>query len=162
MKEIILRIEDSAFEKFMGLVELCPMVEVINVGHPEETREFIDECFKLAIQFMQLTHAFRKPGDHSYIMKAVNEGVVKDIDPFVSPVEYLDYLEMLGVEDLPGKSTIYDNLQKIEGEYPNWTFVGENKKPNPREILRRKNIVVQFQSAFFKAKREQSEYGSER
>ncbi len=146
----------------MGFIQLCPQVEVINVGDISETRAFIDECVKLAIQLLQINQVFRKPGDYSYIMKAVNEGVVKDIEPFASPVEYLNYLSMLGVEDLPGKSTIYDNIQRIEGEYPNWTYIGEKKNPSNQEKLRRKNIVVQFISAFFKAKRELSESVSER
>ena len=162
MKEVVLRIEDSAFEKFVEFVQLCPMVEVINVGDADETRGFIDECVKLTFELLQINHALRKPGDYTYIMKAVNEGVVKDMDPFASPVEYLDYLTNLGLEGLPGKSTIYDGLQKIEGKYPNWTYIGEKRTVGNQEILRRKNIVVQFLSAFFKAKRELSESGSER
>ena len=31
MKQVVLRIDDAAFEKFMGMVSLCPMVEVLNV-----------------------------------------------------------------------------------------------------------------------------------
>ena len=31
MKQVVLRIDDAAFEKFMGMVSLCPMVEVVNV-----------------------------------------------------------------------------------------------------------------------------------
>lgn len=30
MKEVVLRIEDSAFEKFMGMVSLCPQLEVLS------------------------------------------------------------------------------------------------------------------------------------
>ena len=31
MKEVVLRIDDAAFEKFMGMVSLCPMVEVVEI-----------------------------------------------------------------------------------------------------------------------------------
>ena len=31
MKEIVLRIDDAAFEKFMGMVSLCPQVEIVTV-----------------------------------------------------------------------------------------------------------------------------------
>lgn len=162
MKEVLLRIDDSALDQFLGFIQLCPKVEVMNVADGNETQELIDQCFKLAIELLQINNVFRKPGDYSYIMKAVNEGELCNVDPFFSPAEYIDYMSLLGIDNLPGKSTIYDNLQKIEGAYPNWTYKGEKKEPANREILRRKNIVVQFKSAFFKAKRELSEPASER
>ena len=162
MKDVVLRIDDSALKTVLDFIKLCPMVEVVNVDSAEETHEFIDQCVKLAFQYLQKNRVFRKPGDYTYIMKAVNDGAVKDMDYFISPIDYLDYLSTLGLEDLPGKSTIYDNLQRIEGEYPDWTYVGENRQPTNQEILRRKNIVVRFLSAFFRAKRELSESGSER
>jgi hypothetical protein len=28
MKQVVLRIDDAAFEKFMGMVSLCPQVEI--------------------------------------------------------------------------------------------------------------------------------------
>ena len=37
MKQVVLRIDDAAFEKFMGMVSLCPMVEVLNVCDMNES-----------------------------------------------------------------------------------------------------------------------------
>jgi hypothetical protein len=83
-------------------------------------------------------------------MIAANEGQAKGMSFFHSPKEYLDYLKELELDGLPGRSTIYDTISKVDGKYPNWTFSDD---PKPKEALRRKNIVRLFLSAFFKARR---------
>lgn len=44
MKEVIIHVEDCAYEKLMGMLSLCPQVEVVSEGMAIETREAIDLC----------------------------------------------------------------------------------------------------------------------
>ena len=70
MKEIIIHVEDSAYEKFMGMLSLCPQVEVVSEGVAIETREAIDLCVARAIREMRADGAFRFPSDYTYLMIA--------------------------------------------------------------------------------------------
>lgn len=150
MKEVVLRIEESAFDKYMEFFPLCTGMEVVKAYDCMETKETIDQCFLMAILTMRENNAFRTPGDYGYIMQAINDEVIKELHGFGSPYKYIMYMVQLGLEGLPGKTTIYDTLCKIDGVYPNWTFFDA---PTPFEALRRKNIVKQFLSAFSKARR---------
>ena len=55
MKQVVLRIDDAAFEKFMGMVSLCPQVEVLNVCQDKDTKLTIDIYVAAAIREMQDT-----------------------------------------------------------------------------------------------------------
>jgi hypothetical protein len=154
MKEVIIHVEDCAYEKLMGMLSLCPQVEVVSEGVAIETREAIDLCVARAIREMRADGAFRLPGDYTYLMIAANEGLAKGMAFFHTPKEYLDYLKELELDGLPGRSTVYDILSKVDGKYPDWIFIDD---PKPKEALRRKNIVRMFLSAFFKAKRAMSD-----
>ena len=103
---------------------------------------------------MRADGVFRLPGDYAYLMMAANEGLAKGMAFFHTPKEYLDYLKELELDGLPGRSTVYDILSKVDGKYPDWIFTDD---PKPKEALRRKNIVRMFLSAFFKAKRAMSD-----
>ena len=103
MKEIIIHVEDSAYEKFMGMLSLCPQVEVVSEGVAIETREAIDLCVARAIREMRADGAFRFPSDYTYLMIAANEGQAKGMSFFHSPKEYLDYLKELELDGLPGR-----------------------------------------------------------
>ena len=39
MKQVILKIDDSAYEQFMGMVSLCPQVEVVRVDEAAVVQE---------------------------------------------------------------------------------------------------------------------------
>ena len=95
---------------------------------------------------------FITPADYAYIMKAANDEVFAQSLFFLTPSEFIGYLELLGLNDLVSRSTLYKYVGNISGKYPNWVFA-DSDKINQYEILRRKNIVVQFLSAFLKEKR---------
>lgn len=156
MKEILLRIEDSAYEQFMGLVQLCPMVELIGTGDCIETQDVIDKSFACAIIELRDRKVFKTSADYTYIMKAANDGAIHHTLFYYSPSEFISYLEALGLMNLTGRSTLYNNKDCISGKYPNWTF-SDSDRISQYEILRRKNIVVQFLSAFLKEKRRLSD-----
>ena len=77
MKQVVLRIDDAAFEKFMGMVDLCPMVEVLNVCGTGDKKLTIDAYVSSAIREMRQALAFKNPCDYAYLMVAMNESVVK-------------------------------------------------------------------------------------
>jgi hypothetical protein len=153
-REVLLRIEESAYEQLMGFIRLCPQVEVVSEDKGIETRESADLCVACAIREMRQNGAFRYPSDYTYIMLASNEGLVKGLKYFYSPREFIDYLKELELDGLPGRSTLYDTIAKTSGSYPDWTF-SDNAKDSV--VLRRKNIARQFLSAFGRARRRLSD-----
>ena len=154
MKEIVLRIDDAAFEKFMGMVSLCPMVEVVNVCQSGDKKMTTDTYVASAIREMRQTLAFRYPCDYAYLMVAMNESVVKGLPFFYTPKDFIEYMRMSNFDGLPGRTTIYDTIAKVRGKYPDWTFTDA---PKASEALRRKNLIKQFLSAFMRAQSRKSD-----
>ena len=153
MKDIVLKIEDNAFDDFLGMLRHCPCIEVVSTSQDIDSKEIIDRCFHEALLEMRRDRVLRTRGDYTYIMLAVNDRVVDGLY-FYSPLDYLEYMSQLGIDNLPGKSIIYDTAKKVGKHYPNWSF---SDKPDMNERLRRNNIVVRFVSAFNRAKRRISE-----
>ena len=152
MKEVVLRIEDSALEKFLGFVQLCPQVEMVSSSDCIETKDVIDKSFAYAICDLRDRKVFKTPADYTYIMKAANDGAFYHALYFLTPTDFISYLELLGLKNLTGRSTLYHMKDTIKGKYPDWTFY-DSDVVSQYEVLRRKNIVVQFLSAFSKEKR---------
>ena len=150
MRQIILEVEDSVFEKFMGTVELCHGVDVVSTLDSVETKNDRDSCMVYAIQTLRENNVFRHYYDYTWIMMALNDGVLDDYDTFKSPQAFLDYLYEIGIEKLPSRITLSLAYSKTFNRFPDWTFTDMDK---PSEILRRKNVVRQFLSAFGTAKR---------
>ena len=148
MKQVVLRIDDAAFEKFMGMVSLCPQVEVLSVCVSGDKKLTTDAYVVSAIREMRQTLAFRYPCDYAYLMVAMNESVVKGLPFFYTPKDFIDYMREADFDNLPGRTTIYDTIAKVQGKYPDWTFADA---PKASEALRRKNIVKRFLSAFLRA-----------
>lgn len=148
MKQVILKIDDSAYEQFMGMVSLCPQVEVVSVCQSGNQQLTIDIYVASAIREMRQMQAFRLPSDYVYLMVAMNEGVVKGLPFFYTPKDFLDYMRELKFDGLLGRSTVYDTIAKVQGKYPDWTF---SDAPKASEALRRKNLVRLFLSAFVRA-----------
>lgn len=63
------------------------------------------------------------------------------LELFSSTQSFLDYLKMIGVEELPQRTSVSRKLSVVKGEYPSWTFTDTAK---PREVQRRKLIVGRF------------------
>ena len=148
MKQVVLRIDDAAFEKFMGMVSLCPQVEVVNVCDTGDKKLTMDGYVTSAIREMRQTLAFRHPCDYAYLMVAMNQSVVKGLPFFYTPKDFIEYMREADFDNLPGRTTIYDTIAKVEGKYPDWTFTDA---PKASEALRRKNLVKRFLSAFMRA-----------
>ena len=157
-KEVVLLIEDSVYEKFMGMVSLCPQVEVVSETMGGVADIDADYCMACAIRELNQCGVLHRFYDYAYIMAALNEEVVKGVPFFYTPMDFLSYLKSLGFENIPGKTSIYDTINKIKGSFPNWTFTDH---PKDIEVRRRINVVKRFLNAFGKAKRGMSERMSE-
>jgi hypothetical protein len=154
MKQVILKIDDSVYEKFMGMVSLCPQVEVVSVCQTGEQKLTLDGYVASAIREMRQTMAFRHPCDYAYLMVAFNESVVKGLPFFYTPKDFLDYMREAELDNLPGRTTIYDTIAKVRGKYPDWRFTDA---PKASEALRRKNLIKLFLSAFMRAQNRKSD-----
>ncbi len=159
MKEITIQVEDSAYACVLGMLRLCEKVEVVSDGESVGAEDSMDLCVAKAIGELRQRRVFRYPCDYTYIMMALNEEVVKGLPFFYSPMDFLAYLHAMDFDRLPGKTTIYDTINKTRGRYPNWVF---DDNPKDMERLRRINVVKQFLSAFGRAKRGMSEGLSEK
>ena len=157
MKEIVLQIDDAAYEQFMGMVSLCPQIEVVSEGI--EVRAPVDLCVAGAIRELQESGKIKHPSDYAYIMLASNESTLKGLPSFCSPQEFIDYLKELELDRLPGRNTLYDAMNKTLGRYPDWEF---SDAPKPAESLRRKNVARLFLSGFSKLKRSVSDCFSDK
>ena len=151
MKQVLLSIEDDAFEKLMGMLSLCPSVKVESVEDCIVTEDNKDLCAKIAFETLIINKVIRRPRDYAWIMMAMEQKVIGDYDNFRSPQSFIDFLQQLGIEKLPGRTTLFDAYSITLGSYPEWTFTDN---PSADESLRRKNVVKQFLSAYGRAKRE--------
>ena len=149
MTEITFRVPARLVHLMEELCKQFPDMEMVSKICPDSSREAIDGWATAAFGELQQNGTLR-PGYYAYIMLAANEGAIAGMPFFYSAREYIDYLKLLGVDRLPGRSTLYDALGKVGGRYPDWTF---SDRPNPTEQLRRTNIVRLFQSAFGRARR---------
>ncbi len=145
---------DADYKNFMGMLSLCPKVEVISTSSVKMTDEMAEHCLNCAISELRHENVFRYPSDYTYIMMALNEKPVKGVPFFYSPNEFLEYLKALGFNALPGRSTLYDCKQKMVGRFPEWVF---NDNPRPVETGRRINVAKRFLNAFRRAMNEFSD-----
>ena len=149
MKQVVLRIEDSAFERFMGIVSLCPQVEVASLdGIPDYGLDELTKRVALAIKNLQRNKVIRHLYDYTWIMVGIGDGVVEGMGPFGSPQKFMDYLKTIGVERVPSRTTLSTWYGRVIGKYPDWEFIDTQ---DPQEIQRRKNVFRQFISALNKA-----------
>ena len=141
MKQIVLEIEDSAFEKFMGMIELCPQVSVV------EERDMaiggyvkMDERLKQAIHLMEQEHLINKMYDYAWIKVAMES--IDGMPFFRSAQSFVDYLiEVIQPEKLPSESSISKMMNTPRGKLFEWTF---SDNPDKGEAQRRNNIVRRF------------------
>ena len=113
--------------------------------------EHIDvfERARLALRIVMDEGLIRFKGDYAYINKLIDENKVKGMHMFESSKTFRLFLEQMGVEKLPGCTTIEDAYKTIEGNFPNWTFMDTN---DPGKMIRRINVARRFLSAFTKGK----------
>ncbi len=149
MKEITFRVPDDMAQLLEEWAKRIPEMEIVR--REECLDAALDDMnlrVALAIKDLANKGAIRYYYDYTWIMVAIGDGVVKGMNAFRSPQSYIGYLKGIGVEKVPSRSTISNFNNKVYGNYPNWAFTDTE---DTSEILRRKNVVRQFLSAFNKA-----------
>lgn len=150
MVELTIRVPESVAPEIKMLAEkLASMVE----GNDDELLETedIDVFFSKAIDELRQHRVIVRPRDFGWIMAALDQGLIKEIEPFVSPTRFRMYMKILGIQPLPSKNTIASAYNCVVGDFPDWAFMDG---PDVTEALRRKNVVFRFRSAFTRAKRD--------
>ena len=124
-------------------------VEVVSMGDVEmATEEQVAACVAQAIAELRADKIAFRSYDFTWILVAMNEYQVEDIEGFRSPQAFVDYLRLAGVEKLPDRTTL--RINNVDGVFPNWQF---DDTEEPQEVLRRINIVKRFLSAYRRAKK---------
>ena len=150
MRQIILEVEDSAYEPVVGILKLCNGVTIVSDTRGDVTKAILDQCVAVAINELRNRNVLRRAYDYTYIMLVINQENLDRHLFFASPQDYIDYLCMLDVDRIPGKTSIYDMMSCTRGEYPNWQF---SDRSDNVETLRRNNVAQQFLSAYYRARR---------
>jgi hypothetical protein len=149
MKEITLRVPEELVSE---LEALAKKLAILVAGTDEDlSADDYDTSFREAILELIKDSVIRKPRDYAWIMAAVNDGVVNDAEPFVSPQDFIDYLNGLGIDNLPCRSTLSSAYASIDGRFPSWSFGA--LLVTVAEMNHRKDVVIRFRSAFARAKR---------
>ena len=147
MKEMTLRVPDEMVALIENLAEHMPEVEIV-----KREEQSLDNCglndidhrVALAMSVMQQNGALRNPYDYTWIMVGISDGMIDGLGAFRSPQSFMNYLHGLGIEKVPSRSTLSAWYNRVIGKYPDWEFTDTT---DPAEILRRKNVFRQFQSA---------------
>ena len=141
MKQVVLRIDDAAFEKFMGMVSLCPMVEVVDVDESAvPTQGQLAVRIREAIMQLRAERLLRRKFDYAWLKVAMDS--TDDLPSFESAQRYLDYLcDELRLDGLPCESSISKMMDMARGQLFYWTF---SDTSDAQETTRRNNIVKRF------------------
>ena len=141
MKQVLLSIEEDAYEKFMGMVSLCPMVEVIEINESALLNNgSLAMRIREAILQLRAENLLRRKFDYAWLKVAMDSST--DMPSFESAQRYLDYLhDVLQLDDLPCESSISKMMDCPRGQLFCWTF---SDTGDAKEISRRNNIVKRF------------------
>ena len=141
MKQVVLRIDDAAFEKFMGMVSLCPQVEVVTVDEAAVMCQGqLVVRIREAIMQLRAERLLRRKFDYAWLKVAMDS--TDDLPSFESAQRYLDYMrDELMLDDLPCESSISKMMDMARGQLFYWTF---SDTSDAQETTRRNNIVKRF------------------
>lgn len=103
----------------------------------------IDRRVATAIRTLQQSGVLRNPADFTWIMVGIGDTGMEGMGAFRSPQSFIDYLHLIGIEQLPSRSTLSAWYNKVVGTYPDWVFTDTDDRG---EVLRRKNVFRQFLS----------------
>lgn len=141
MKEIVVRVDDAAFERLMGMLSLCPSVEVVEVNESA-----VLSSGPLAIRIRHAIVRLREERllcrmyDYAWLKVAMDSD--DDLPSFESAQKYIDYLGgELQLDGLPSESSVSKMMDAARGQLFNWTF---SDTSDAQETTRRNNIVKRF------------------
>ena len=67
LKEIKLRIKDSAFQTILDFIQLCPAAEVIGTGDNMDIKDNTDRSFACSVIELKARNVFITPADYAYM-----------------------------------------------------------------------------------------------
>ena len=159
MKEILIRVPDDMAHLIEEWAKHIPEMELVGREEAEAIGlGDMDRHMALALEVLKQNKSIRYLYDYTWIMVAINDGVIDGLGGFKSPQSFMDYLNSLGIENIPSRTTLSTFNNKVVGRYPDWEFTDTE---DPQEILRRKNVVRQLISALNRAKRQAPEQNAE-
>ncbi len=148
MRQLTINVYEEDSEFFKELVKRFGGQIMIEKQVDGEHVDVFDRA-RLALRIVIDEGLIKHKGDYAYINKLIDENRVKGLHMFESFKTFRLFLEQIGVEELPGCTTIDEAYKKIDGEFPNWTF---NDTKDPGKTIRRINVARRFLSAFTKGK----------
>ncbi len=148
MKDITLCVPDTMVTLIKEWIKYIPEIEIVSLQESHEyILDTINRRMAVALRILVQNGAIRHKYDYTWIMVAICDGIIEGLGSFKSPQSFMDYLTTLGIENVPSRTTLSTWNGKVFGTYPNWEFIDTQ---DPKEILRRKNIVIQLISALNK------------
>lgn len=141
MKEIVVRVDDAAFERLMGMLSLCPSVEVVEVNESAVLSSGpLAIRIRHAIVQLREERLLRRMYDYAWLKVAMDSD--DDLPSFESAQKYIDYLGgELQLDGLPSESSVSKMMDAARGQLFNWTF---SDTSDVQETTRRNNIVKRF------------------
>jgi hypothetical protein len=141
MKEIVVRVDDAAFESLMGMLSLCPSVEVVEVNESAVLSSGpLAIRIRHAIVQLREERLLRRMYDYAWLKVAMDSD--DDLPSFESAQKYIDYLGgELQLDGLPSESSVSKMMDAARGQLFNWTF---SDTSDAQETTRRNNIVKRF------------------
>lgn len=141
MKEIVVRVDDAAFERLMGMLSLCPSVEVVEVNESAVLSSGpLAIRIRHAIVRLREERLLRRMFDYAWLKVAMDSD--DDLPSFESAQKYIDYLGgELQLDGLPSESSVSKMMDAARGQLFNWTF---SDTSDAQETTRRNNIVKRF------------------
>lgn len=141
MKEIVVRVDDAAFERLMGMLSLCPSVEVVEVNESAVLSSGpLAIRIRHAIVQLREERLLRRMYDYAWLKVAMDSD--DDLPSFGSAQKYIDYLGgELQLDGLPSESSVSKMMDAARGQLFNWTF---SDTSDAQETTRRNNIVKRF------------------
>lgn len=141
MKEIVVRVDDAAFERLMGMLSLCPSVEVVEVNESAVLSSGpLAIRIRHAIVQLREERLLRRMYDYAWLKVAMDSD--DDLPSFESAQKYIDYLGgELQLDSLPSESSVSKMMDAARGQLFNWTF---SDTSDAQETTRRNNIVKRF------------------
>lgn len=141
MKEIVVRVDDASFERLMGMLSLCPSVEVVEVNESAVLSSGpLAIRIRHAIVQLREERLLRRMYDYAWLKVAMDSD--DDLPSFESAQKYIDYLGgELQLDGLPSESSVSKMMDAARGQLFNWTF---SDTSDAQETTRRNNIVKRF------------------
>ena len=134
----------AIYEYNVQMRKLHKDLEDLMEKEPQTNDQLIGERIKKAVNTMKSEKLLEHAYDYTFIMTLMND--TADMPSFDSPNSFLTYLASLGIDNLPGDSSIKKEYGRMTGRFPDWIFIGKDKTESDRRV----NIGKRFLNLYRK------------